>query len=175
MGRPRTIDRDRVLDVADLIVGRDGAAALTIEAVASAAGISKGGVQSCFGSKEALVAAMLRRWMDAYDRQIEARVGAAAEPTARVAAHVDLTRSEDDWLQARAAGLLAVLLQRPEHLGATRDWYRRLAQGLDGPGNRQARLALLATEGAFFLRFFDLLPMTRAEWEAIFADIATLR
>lgn len=43
MGRPRSIDRDKLLDMAEKIVGKDGPAALTIDAVARAAGITKGG------------------------------------------------------------------------------------------------------------------------------------
>lgn len=42
MGKTRTIDRDHVLDMAEQIVGEQGAAALSIDALAKAAGISKG-------------------------------------------------------------------------------------------------------------------------------------
>lgn len=55
MGRQRSIDRDKVLDIAEEIVATQGAAGLTIDAVAKAMGISKGGVQYCFGSKDALI------------------------------------------------------------------------------------------------------------------------
>src|SRR5690606_31627342 len=54
-GRPRTIDRDKVLDAAEAVVMRAGAAGLTIDAVAREAGITKGGVQYAFGSKENLI------------------------------------------------------------------------------------------------------------------------
>lgn len=43
MGRQRSIDRDKVLDTAEEIVATRGAAGLTIDAVAKAMGISKGG------------------------------------------------------------------------------------------------------------------------------------
>lgn len=62
MGRQRSIDRDKVLDTAEEIVATQGAAGLTIDAVAKAMGISKGGVQYCFGSKDALIDAMFDRW-----------------------------------------------------------------------------------------------------------------
>lgn len=62
MGRQRSIDRDKVLDAAEEIVATQGAAGLTIDAVAKAMGISKGGVQYCFGSKDALIDAMFDRW-----------------------------------------------------------------------------------------------------------------
>ena len=63
-GRPRTIDRDKVLDAAEAVVQRTGASGLTIDAVAREAGITKGGVQYCFGSKDSLINAMLQRWCD---------------------------------------------------------------------------------------------------------------
>lgn len=62
MGRQRSIDREKVLDVAEEIISTQGAAALTIDSVARAMGISKGGVQYCFGNKDALIDAMFERW-----------------------------------------------------------------------------------------------------------------
>lgn len=44
MGRQRIIDREKVLEAAEEIVINQGATALTIDAVAKAMGISKGGV-----------------------------------------------------------------------------------------------------------------------------------
>ena len=44
MARPRTIDLDRVLDAGERVVMRDGASNLTLDAVATEAGISKGSV-----------------------------------------------------------------------------------------------------------------------------------
>ena len=44
MGRKRTIEPDAVLDAAEQVVMRDGAARLTLDAVACAAGISKASV-----------------------------------------------------------------------------------------------------------------------------------
>ena len=75
MGRRRTIDRDHVLAVAEGIVAQRGAAALTIDAVAKAAGISKGGVQSSFGTKEGLIAAMLQYWLQDYAQRARALAG----------------------------------------------------------------------------------------------------
>ncbi len=61
MGRRRTIDRDQLLDAAEAVIGREGAAGLTIDAVAKEMGITKGGVQYCFGTKDALIDAIFER------------------------------------------------------------------------------------------------------------------
>lgn len=176
MARPKSVDRELVLDAAESLVTSQGAAALTIGSVAKAAGISKGGVQSSFGNKEALLAAMLKRWMDAYEQRTATFGEMLDTPAGRIAAHVKLTEREDESSQTRAAGLLAALLQYPEQLADTRKWYQHRVEGLNGNDSdtRRARTAFLATEGAFFLRFLGLLPMTQSEWEDIFADIMTV-
>jgi AcrR family transcriptional regulator len=176
MGRRRTIDRDKVLEVAEDIVSASGAAALTIDAVAKAAGITKGGVQSCFGTKEALVAAMLDRLMVAQQQRFEELAGSVPSRLARIAAHVRSTQEDVDSSNGRAAGLLTILLQSPRHLDQTMAWYRDRSGGLavSGESERKARLAFLAAEGAFFLRFFGLMPMSRETWNDIFDDVADL-
>ena len=176
MGRNKTIDRDAVLDVAEHIIRQSGAAGLTMDAVARAAGISKGGVQSCFGTKDALIDAMFARWEQDYQRIYQPIAGAAPDPVTRVRAHVEATRLSDDLSNAKAAGLMAALIQSPEHLASTREWYRQRVAGLNraDAGDRRARLAFLATEGAFMLRYFGLLDIDRDEWDDIFASILPL-
>jgi AcrR family transcriptional regulator len=176
MGRRKTIDRDHVLDVAEGIVATRGAAALTIGAVAAAAGITKGGVQSCFGTKEAMIAAMLARWLDEDDRRFAAAGGDAAEPGARIRAHLESTQRLDEASHARAVALLAALVQTPDHLQAAQGWYARRLRGLrpNDARDRRARLAFLAAEGATLLRFCGLLPMTQQEWDDTFDDIRHL-
>ena len=176
MGRTRTIDRDAVLDVAEAIVREQGAAALTIDAVAKAAGITKGGVQYCFGTKNELIDAMVDRWGRDYDTQVEALVGKPLDPVTRLHGYLETTARMDASALARAAGMLTALTQSPDHLKLTREWYRRLLAGLDlkTREGRRARLAFLATDGAFMLRTFGLLEISDSEWANIFDDIRAL-
>ncbi|RYM73889.1 TetR/AcrR family transcriptional regulator [Serratia liquefaciens] len=175
MGRQRSIDRDKVLDVAEEIVATQGAAGLTIDSVARAMGISKGGVQYCFGSKDAMIDAMFDRWGKAYERVFDEIAGENPTATTSVQAHLQATRSSDQASSAKAAGLMATLIQTPEHLDSTREWYRSRIAGLDltTEEGKRARLAFLATEGAFMLRYFGLMEIDPAEWDAMFADMQT--
>lgn len=176
MGRQRSIDRDKVLDVAEEIVATQGASGLTIDSVARAMGISKGGVQYCFGSKDAMIDAMFDRWGKAYERVFDEIAGENPTATTSVQAHLQATRSSDQASSAKAAGLMATLIQTPEHLDSTREWYRSRIAGLDlaTEEGKRARLAFLATEGAFMLRYFGLMEIDPAEWDAMFADMQTL-
>ncbi|MGF7123817.1 TetR/AcrR family transcriptional regulator [Rhodococcus sp. TAF43] len=62
--------RDRILDALERLLHDVGVAHVTLEAVATAAGVSKGGLLYHFPSKEALLASMVRRLGDRSDQQL---------------------------------------------------------------------------------------------------------
>lgn len=176
MARPRKIDREQLLDAAEVLVRDKGAAALTIDALAKACGITKGGVQYSFASKDDILDAMFDRWCVDYDQRFADLVKGSDDPAHRIKAHVTATHQGDETLNAKAASLMAALLQTPEHLETTRQWYRDRLAGVDfstAEGRRQ-RLAFLATEGAFLLRFMRFMQVADDEWDQIFADITRL-
>ena len=178
MSKPRSIDRDRVLDMAEDIVTEGGATALTIGAVAQAAGISKGGVQSCFGTKSGLVQAMAGRWAANYDECLEKVTGRPVEQISdleKVQAHVRITAAEER-LNVRAACHLAMQMESDDLREWIRRWHAARLENLQ-PGSdeeRAARIAYLAAEGAFLLRYFGLLEMDDRQWQSVFEDIAAL-
>lgn len=61
MGRRRTTDRQVILDAVERVVARDGAANLTIDAIAAEAGVTKATVLYDHKSKQALVEAVVER------------------------------------------------------------------------------------------------------------------
>ncbi|VEA73955.1 Uncharacterised protein [Serratia rubidaea] len=83
------------------------------------------------------------------------------------------TCNSDHTSSAKAAGLMATLIQTPEHLQSSREWYRERIEGLDleSEEDKRARLAFLATEGAFMLRYFGLMDISEQEWASMFADM----
>ena len=149
MGRQRTIDREKLLEAIFDIVMEQGAAALTIDTVAKKMGISKGGVQYCFNSKEAMIDAMFEHWEVGYEARFNQVVANDNSANNRVRAHT------------------------PEYLQSTKAWYQQRLAGVDTTTveGKRARLAFLATEGAFLLRYFGLMDIDDNEWEEIFSDI----
>ncbi|MBP1875116.1 AcrR family transcriptional regulator [Ensifer adhaerens] len=176
MGRRRTIDRDKVLDAAEATVSAVGAAGLTIDAVAKAAGITKGGVQYCFGNKDGLIDAMIERRFNEFDSAVADEVGGATDPVTAMRAHAEVTARMNTAENARTSGMMAALLQREDHMEQNRVWYRGRLDSLDlsTDAGRRARLAFLAAEGTFLLRSFGFAEMDDAEWQDIFADIVAL-
>ena len=56
--------RERILEAAERVVGDVGAARMTLDGVAQAAGVSKGGLLYHFPSKEALLGALAKRYVE---------------------------------------------------------------------------------------------------------------
>lgn len=150
-----------------------GAAALTVDSLAKAVGITKGGVQYSFGTKDALIDAMFERWGRNYEERFREIAGDNPDGLTAVRAHIEATRRADAESDGKAASLMAALIQTPEHLESTRQWYRSRIAGLDTTTEegRKARLAFLANEGLFILRFFGFMDIAGDEWSDIFDDI----
>ncbi|MEO9633182.1 MAG: TetR/AcrR family transcriptional regulator [Sulfitobacter sp.] len=172
-GRPRSIDRDKVLDAAEALVASAGAGALSFDAVAKAAGITKGGVQYAFGTRNDLILAMVARWGEAFDADVAERAGPNPSSDVLIKEHLAATRDADEADHSRSAVMMTALLQHPDQLSDTRDWYNSRLAGLDleTPRDRQLALAFLAGEGAFLLKALSLIDLTEAQWKALFEDM----
>lgn len=64
--------RDRIIDAFAQLLGENGERAATLDAVAAAAGVSKGGLLYHFGSKEALIEGVLERLATLVERDVAA-------------------------------------------------------------------------------------------------------
>lgn len=175
MARGSKISREDLLAAAERLVQTKGAAALTIGALAVEAGVSKGGVQTMFGTKEALILDLVRHWLDR--EQVEFRMTLEAQTNADpTMVHIDQTQRLDGASHAKIAALLALASHSPQHAGMAQAWYAERTNGFraDTEAGRQKRLAFLATEGAYFLRFLVGIEFDEATWDEVFRDIRSL-
>lgn len=175
MGRKRAIDQQQVLDAAERVVGRDGAANLTVDAVAKEAGVSKASVLYDYKSKQALIEAVVDRAFerdnehharieatigDLQDRAVRGRIVAAAEPPPEEFRAVALNLS--------AALTLDAGLRRK--MQASQDaTIARILQNSQSP--RGALLAYLALEGLKFLEYLDFHHFSRADRDEVLREI----
>ena len=96
------------------MIRRDGARALTLDAVAAEAGVSKGGLLYHFASKRALIDGLLERWLDDFEAEFGAERLAAAYVRACDLSAVDPRKAASEF------GLLAALIEEPQVLEAVR-------------------------------------------------------
>ena len=168
MGRKPTITRENLLDVAEELVRSGGGAALTIGALAQAAGISKGGVQYSFRSKDELVRALIGRWTSQFDAMLE---GEEDGPVSFVRRYLAATRASQQAMNAKMAGLMIGYLEDPANLVETRDWYHGIFARLAGATAeaQAARVAFLAVEGLFLMRITGI--DEDGAWTAVLDDV----
>lgn len=88
---PAPSQRNRLLDAASELVTRDGAIALTLDAAAAQAGVSKGGLLYHFPTKAALIEALIEADLDRFERAVDARAATDPRPGAWARAYVDAT------------------------------------------------------------------------------------
>lgn len=176
MARPRTIDRNRVLDAAEAVVQKNGPTGLTLDAVAREAAVTKGGIQSVFGTKEGLLHAMLERWEQGVEDAIRHHTDPDEGGAARIRAHIRATINTSESEKARTAALLSALVHSKDQQAETRRWYASvIGNGEVGSDlARNTRLAFIAAEGLFLLKHFDLIDMPDQTWDEIGNDILTL-
>jgi AcrR family transcriptional regulator len=146
---PRPSSKERLLNAAAEVLLSEGAEALTLEAVARQAGVSKGGLFYHFPSKQALVAAMIERLTGAFDRAL-AETG--TEPGDFLRAYLQATIPEhpaatDAPADRVTAALLAGVLVDPAALTPLRErfaaWQARVIDdGIDPTAATAVRLAI---------------------------------
>ncbi|KKB80843.1 TetR family transcriptional regulator [Devosia soli] len=159
MGRRRAIDQDGVLDAAERVVARNGAANLTVEAVAKEAGITKASVLYDHKSKQALIEAVVDRAFrrdDALHAQCEATVESEADLAikGRLLAAAEPPAEE---FRAAALNLSAALTLDPSLRKKMQESQASVVSRLleTSTSPRGALLAYLALEGLKFLEHLD--------------------
>ncbi len=144
--------RTRILQAAAKVIRQEGAMALTLDAVAKEAGVSKGGLLYHFPSKDALVRGLLEYQLDTFEQSLEASGLPFAEAYVKLGSY--------DGSQGLLLGMMAALALNPSLLEVVRErWQRWYAQI---PQNPDVMVAMLATDGIFMA---DILKMGVPEGE----------
>ena len=172
----------RILDAAENLIIARGVAALTLEAAAREAEVSKGGLLYHFASKEALLEALLGRLASFIAQEFAACVAAQPEGKGRVAlAMLEWGFGEGDLAcnerhERAGAVFLAAFHHDPALLAPMRAVIAemRAAVADDGlpPGHGAAIMA--AGDGLFMARLFSLYAPSSAELAEMRAALSGL-
>ena len=150
-----------------------GIASLTLDAVAEAAGVSKGGLIYHFPGKDALVSAMVERLVATFEARMAAHragdPGPGSWTRGYLAASLPALGSPGDADAAREAALLAALGHAPALIApyAARQEAWAAAQREDGIDPLAAYLARLAADGLWMNEAFGVTPLADGEREAL--------
>jgi AcrR family transcriptional regulator len=157
--RTRRPVRELVVEAAVNLIETAGVVTLTLEAVAAAAGVSKGGLLHYFRSKEALLTEVIRHHVERHEAEwlrVAAAVGDAGQREADLIAGYlrrSFTGVALTYLSARA--LFGIAAFNPGLLQPVRDYFRRRANFVRKQPHARAILSfMLMADG---LSLFDAL------------------
>ena len=166
--------RAELLDAAVAVVRRGGPQALTLDAVAAQAGVSKGGLLYHFRSKRELLDAMVDRWLDEWEAEFEAD----ERGDGFVASFVRTSHLGGVGPDQRAAevGLLAAIAAEPEVLTTVRERYATWQDRVEREGSDpvDATVARLAADGLWLADLLGLAPPQGRLREAVLARVLEL-
>ncbi len=175
MGRRKVISPDSVLDAAEQVIARTGAANLTIDAVALQAGISKASVLYVHKTKQQLLEALVTRAMQREDvahRQAESALGDVSSKVVR--GRIDIARTPPPEEFRPVALNLSCAMMLNSELRKTMQTHQTevIAAILETSTHpRGALLAYLALEGFKFLDFLDFHKWSAEERSQIMQEI----
>lgn len=174
---PRPSKKEHLLDTALALVAEHGYAALTLDAVGQAAGVSKGGLLYHFPTKDALVSALITQLASGLDPASSGP--GAGDTTAGAAARAYLatvTGPADDAEHRATVALLAAVAHDPHLLQPVQQHYRVWQERLDADGlaGVDATIVRLAADGLWAADLFDLAPPDPTLRAAILARLAQL-
>lgn len=164
--------REVLLDALETLLLDGGSSAATLEAVAAAAGVSKGGLLYHFGSKEALYQGFLDRLL--VESKAEAD-GTLAAPEGVVAAYLDVSSvAEDPSTRSILAALRLAGVQEVDVEAALVEsfeyWYEVISRRVTDPV--LARLVQLVGDGLYLHALIG--TATREQDDEVVARVVAL-
>lgn len=169
-----------ILEAAGRVVLERGVAGLTLDAVAQAAGLSKGGLIYHFASKEALLTAMVRHLIEVTESRIREHRDSdnTSGSWARGYVHACAieTGAQDDPEGRLGVALLTAAANNPALIAPYRErqdaWRHRL--NADGVDSADAMIVRLAADGLWLNDVLDIPVLSRQERRAVLARLSEL-
>jgi AcrR family transcriptional regulator len=168
---------DLILDCAEQLIRKDGAAQLTLEKVAERAKVSKGGLLYHFPTKEQLVVGMIERTIDSFERDIQSAKASLPEGAGRNTLAFMMAALDGQWKSTSArptpvdllVSTLTAFATEPQLVLPIRKAYVRWQRLLeeDGLDPVQATITRLAIDGLIYTEMFGFNDFTEERRQAV--------
>ena len=169
--------RETIIDAAENVVLELGARHLTLDAVATKARVSKGGLLYHFPNKEALLHGMLDRRVARLEESRQQKLALLPRNAKSVIiAHVRSQLERDERTNKLAVALLAAVAHDPQLLVPYQKEQKKIVDQFCHAGLNFERAAaiMLAVQGLKFMELFSLLPFTVKERSRVIEEIIAL-
>jgi AcrR family transcriptional regulator len=178
VARTRTIDREAVLDAAERVVARDGATRLTLDAVATEAGISKASVLYDYKTKQALIKAVIEHRVATEVARLRSFIDHEGDkPDAAILGRIAAAKDAETAFNRNVALDLAVALNQHNDLrGAIHETFGTFLNDVERTSSypRRAKVMYLALEGLTLMECFGFYQWPAIERDELLKEIRAL-
>jgi len=169
MKKRRPNSREKILAAAADVAREAGPGSLSLDAVASRAGVSKGGLLYNFPTKAKLMQALVEDYLGEFEERLEAAGAERKGGENLLSTYVRLSVSECRETHASASWIFSAVAEDPEFLTPIKTFRRQLFERLkvEIPDLRALLVAYLAIEGLRSLSLFDFELLSEEEREQL--------
>ena len=168
----RANSRDRILAAAADVAREAGPGSLSLEAVATRAGVSKGGLLYNFPTKAKLMQGLVENYLNDFQKALEARA-AGADHEGMLAAYIKLSADDCEQPKPSASWMFSAIAEDPDFLtpikAFKRQLFERLKEQTDDLGS--LLVCFLAIEGMRSMNLFDSDVLSQGEREVLVASL----
>ncbi|RWB58202.1 TetR/AcrR family transcriptional regulator [Mesorhizobium sp.] len=152
----RANSRDRILAAAADVAREAGPGSLSLDAVASRAGVSKGGLLYNFPTKAKLMQGLVENYLNAFEEALEERTAEASDESV-LAAYIRLSADDCEKPKPSASWMFSAIAEDPDFLTPIKAFKRQLFERLKDETDDLASLLVcfLAIEGLRSMNLFD--------------------
>ncbi len=161
------------MDAAEKLILEKGTHALSIANVAQMAGVSKGGIQSNFGTRDKLISDLLERWEATLQEAVQQVRAASPSSTSEVEIQVQATRLAYENKPKHHSAMMILVTQSNDLRARSRDWFDgklAMVQTSEEPG-KGPEVALLINQALIAIRSLGFVSLADKEWDQLFKTI----
>lgn len=153
----RTNSRDRILAAAADVARETGPGSLSLDAVASRAGVSKGGLLYNFPTKAKLMQALVEDYLREFERALESARTNGVSGESPLAAYIRLSAEHAEESKPSASWIFSAIAEDPDFLTPIKSFRRQVFERLkeETPDLKALLVCYLAIEGLRSMNLFD--------------------
>ncbi len=169
--------REKLLQAAALVILERGANSLTLENVAAAAKISKGGLLHHFPNKEALLGGLMEQLIGAFEDCVTRELNNEPNTAGRwLRAYIRATFSPSPEEQALTTALASLISSQPNLLSTLKTSFDFVERSIvaDGLPLARATAIRLACDGLWFSELSGMIELQAIERQALLEELLEL-
>jgi AcrR family transcriptional regulator len=172
MAGHRPSSRKKILAAAADLARQSGPVRFSLDAVASHAGVSKGGLLYNFPSKAKLMQGLVEEYLEQFEQDLDAAVGPDRDESL-LAAYVRLSAKDCESTQPAAAWIFAAMAEDPDFLEPIHAFRDRLLDRLRAEASDPTAMLVtfLAVEGLRNMKLFGSKILTPEERHDVLASL----